>query len=130
MRRTVRRWPARSRKCSSAGLSLIELLVVLAIIAIASALITTSVISALKQQDERTCLTHMLTIEAAKDEYLRDHPGASSIPDTATFQPYFRFGMPRCPNNPGSNYDNLLNLTQPVMCRMHPENQAKLNPTP
>ena len=112
------------------GLTLIELLVVLVIVAAVSTLITTSVISALKQQNQRTCLTNMLTIEAAKDEYVRDHPGATSIPSIAAFQPYFRFGIPRCPDNLNNDYFNLLSLTEPVMCTVHPENQAKLSPTP
>src|SRR6202011_4402446 len=66
-----------TRRKRTAGLTLIELLVVLMIIAAISALITTSVLSALNQQNQRVCLNNMLTIEAAKDEYIRDHPGAT-----------------------------------------------------
>src|SRR5260370_27957214 len=108
----------------SAGLSLIELLVVLTIIAAISALITTSVLSALKQQNQRICLINMLTIEAAKDEYIRDHPGATSISDSPSFQQYFKFGIPRCPD--GGTYENLLSLTQPVNCSIH----GSVSPTP
>ena len=108
----------------SAGLSLIELLVVLTIIAAVSALITTSVLSALKQQNQRICLNNMLTIEAAKDEYIRDHPGATSISDSPSFQQYFKFGIPRCPD--GGTYENMLSLTQPVNCSIH----GSVSPTP
>jgi prepilin-type N-terminal cleavage/methylation domain-containing protein len=114
----------------TAGLSLIELLVVITIIALVSALITTSVLSALNQQNQRVCLNNMLTIEAAKDEYLRDHPGATSIPSIPDFQPYFRFGIPQCPDNAGTNYQNLLSLTQQVYCPKHPENQQRLSSAP
>jgi prepilin-type N-terminal cleavage/methylation domain-containing protein len=113
----------------SAGLSLIELLVVVAIIAAISALITTSVMSALSQQNQRICLNNMLTIEAAKDEYIRDHPGATSV-DQSAFQQYFRFGIPRCPDNPNEDYRNLYELTQQVYCKVHPENQQKLSAAP
>jgi prepilin-type N-terminal cleavage/methylation domain-containing protein len=119
MRHTGRSLRAGNSQHAIAGLSLVELLVVLAIIAAASTMITTAVVRALQQQDQRTCLTNMLTIEAAKDEYLRDHPGATSISDIATFQPYFRFGIPRCPNNPNNDYVNLLDLTKPVTCSVH-----------
>jgi prepilin-type N-terminal cleavage/methylation domain-containing protein len=112
------------------GLSLVELLVVVMIIAAISALITTSVLSALQQQNKRICLNNMLTIEAAKDEYIRDHPGATSIPSIPAFQPYFRFGIPRCPDRPNDNYQNLLNLTQPVTCLAHPENTVNAAPSP
>jgi prepilin-type N-terminal cleavage/methylation domain-containing protein len=119
MRLTGRGLRAAKSRHSIEGFSLVELLVVLAIIAAASTMITTAVVRALQQQDQRACLTNMLTIEAAKDEYVRDHPGATSIPDIATFRPYFRFGIPRCPNNPNSDYVNLLDLTKPVICSVH-----------
>jgi prepilin-type N-terminal cleavage/methylation domain-containing protein len=112
----------------NSGLSLVELLVVLTIIAAISALITTSIMSALKQQNQRICLNNMLTIEAAKDEYIRDHPGATSIPDSTSFQQYFKFGIPRCPD--GGNYENLLSLTQPVNCSIHGSVSVSPTPTP
>ena len=112
----------------TAGLTLIELLVVLVIVVAVSTLITTSVISALKQQNQRTCQTNMLTIEAAKDEFVRDHPGATSIPNIATFQPYFRFGITLCQDN--GDYQNLLNLTEPVWCSVHGRIQTNSSPTP
>jgi prepilin-type N-terminal cleavage/methylation domain-containing protein len=118
---------ARTRAKRVAGLSLIEILVVLTIIALIAALITTSVLSALKQQNQRVCLNNMLTIEAAKDEYLRDHPGATSIPQEA-FPPYFRFGIPRCPD--GGTYNSLYSLTQPVTCTYHTSNSVYPSPTP
>lgn len=118
------------RRCIAqrcAGLSLIEILVVLTIIAAIAALITTSVMSALQQQDKRVCQNNMLTIEAAKDEYIRDHPGATSI-DVTAFQQYFRFGIPRCPD--GGTYQNLYTLTQQVSCTIHGAIQAFPSPTP
>ena len=118
------------RRCIAqrcAGLSLIEILVVLTIIAAIAALITTSVMSALQQQDKRVCQNNMLTIEAAKDEYIRDHPGATSI-DVTAFQQYFRFGIPRCPD--GGTYQNLYALTQQVSCTIHGAIQAFPSPTP
>lgn len=120
----------RGHRCNAqrcAGLSLIEILVVLTIIAAIAALITTSVMSALQQQDKRVCQNNMLTIEAAKDEYIRDHPGASSI-DVTAFQQYFRFGIPRCPD--GGTYQNLYTLTQQVSCTIHGAIQAFPSPTP
>jgi type II secretory pathway pseudopilin PulG len=114
------------RKCL-AGLSLIELLVVLMIIAFISALITTSVLSALKQQSQRVCQNNMLTIEAAKDQYLRDNPGATTIPVDA-FPSYFRFGIPKCPD--GGSYNNLYSLTQQVNCTYHGALQAFPSATP
>jgi len=110
-----------------AGFSLVEILVVLAIIAIAAGFVGVSILSVLKQQNSRICLTNMVTIEAAKDEYARDHPGGSAIPSANDFAPYFRFGIPRCPDNNRSDYANLLDLKNPVNCPVHLENAGKLN---
>ncbi|MBV9878368.1 MAG: prepilin-type N-terminal cleavage/methylation domain-containing protein [Verrucomicrobia bacterium] len=109
------------------GFSLIEMLVVLTIIAAIAALITTAVLSALQQQNARVCQNNMLTIEAAKDEYIRDHPGATSI-DTNAFAQYFRFGIPKCPD--GGTYNNLYVLTQQVICSRHGALQAFPSATP
>jgi prepilin-type N-terminal cleavage/methylation domain-containing protein len=120
------------RRCSvrtsvNAGFSLVEILVVLAVVAIAAGFIAISVLNALKQQNSRMCLTNMLTIEAAKDEYARDHPGSTSIASVAEFAPYFRFGIPHCPDNQANDYNSLLDLKSPVSCSIHLENSAKLS---
>jgi prepilin-type N-terminal cleavage/methylation domain-containing protein len=112
----------------TAGFSLIEMLVVVTIIAAIAALITTAVMSALQQQNVRICQNNMLTIEAAKDEYIRDHPGATSIDENA-FTQYFRFGIPKCPDG-GSYQQNLYSLTQPVSCSYHGPIKAFPSPTP
>jgi prepilin-type N-terminal cleavage/methylation domain-containing protein len=112
----------------TAGFSLIEMLVVVTIIAAIAALITTSVMSALQQQNARVCQNNMLTIEAAKDEYIRDHPGTTSIDENA-FAQYFRFGIPKCPDG-GSYQQYLYSLTHPVSCSYHGALQAFPSPTP
>ncbi len=128
MRPTIKaKGHCRARLSVSAGFSLVEILVVLAIIAIAAGFVGVSILSVLKQQNSRICLTNMVTIEAAKDEYARDHPGGSAIPSASDFAPYFRFGIPRCPDNNRSDYANLLDLKNPVNCPVHLENAGKLN---
>jgi prepilin-type N-terminal cleavage/methylation domain-containing protein len=112
------------------GFSLVELLVVLAIVAALSALIGIGIAQAINKANQRDCLTNMIEIEAAKDEYQRDHPSDTAIPSQTAFAPYFRFGIPRCPNNRSSDYQNLLDLHKPVNCAVHPQNQAFLSPSP
>jgi prepilin-type N-terminal cleavage/methylation domain-containing protein len=113
-------------RLAPAGFSLVEILVALAIVAVAAGFIGISILSALKQENSRVCLTDMVTIESAKDEYARDHPGVTRISSTADFAPYFRFGIPHCPDNNGADYANLLDLQTPVNCPVHPENAEKL----
>ena len=61
----------------------------------------------------------MLMIEAAKDEYARDHPGATQINDDAEFKKYFRFGVPRCPVNAKEDYQDWNALGTRVSCKVH-----------
>jgi prepilin-type N-terminal cleavage/methylation domain-containing protein len=103
----------------SQGITLVELLVVLAIIAAVAGVVTLAVANTFKKQQAKECLTNMLMIEAAKDEYARDHPGATQINEDAEFRKYFRFGVPRCPVRANENYQDWNALGSPVSCRVH-----------
>jgi prepilin-type N-terminal cleavage/methylation domain-containing protein len=107
--------------------SLVEMLVVLAIIAIVSGVVTLAVLRTLSGQEEKQCLANMLLIEAAKDEYSRDHVGTTAAVNADEFRRYFRFGVPRCPRNPNVDYENWSDLNASVTCPVHPQNAAKLN---
>ena len=102
-----------------AGMTFAELLVVLAIIATVAGAVTFAVAKAFKKQQVKACLTNMLMIEAAKDEYARDHPGLTVVSDDAEFRKYFRFGVPRCPVNPNEEYQNWDALGTRVYCKVH-----------
>ena len=110
------------------GMSLVELLVVLAIIAAISGAVTFAISKTLQEQQQKECLTNMLMIEAAKDEYARDHVGQPM--DEREFSKYFRFKIPTCPANPNEPYQNLYDLNAPVACRVHPRNSQPLNSNP
>lgn len=126
---------ARVRGCKLPGyrhpaeraFSLVEILVVLAIIAAVSGAVTFAVLRTLDGQEEKQCLANMLLIEAAKDEYSRDHVGTTAI-NVDEFRRYFRFGIPRCPHNSNADYENWSDLNASVTCPVHPNNAAKLNP--
>ena len=106
--------------------SLVEMLVVLAIIASVASVVTVAVLRTLDGEEEKQCLSNMVLIEAAKDEYARDHVGTTSV-DAAELSRYFRFGVPHCPRDPNGAYVNWSNLDAVVTCPLHPDNAAKLN---
>ena len=118
--------PRRCIRPAERAFSLVEMLVVLAIVAALSGAVTFAVLRTLDGQEEKQCLANMLLIEAAKDEYSRDHLGATAV-NAAEFRNYFRFGLPRCPHNSGADYENWSDLNAPVNCLVHPNNAAKLN---
>jgi type II secretory pathway pseudopilin PulG len=101
-------------------MTLVELLVVLAIVAAISGAVTFAISRTVQEQQEKECLTNMLMVEAAKDEYARDHVGQPM--DQAEFRKYFRFKIPTCPANSNEPYQNLFDLNAPVACRIHPRN--------
>jgi prepilin-type N-terminal cleavage/methylation domain-containing protein len=100
------------------GMTLIELLVVLAIIAAVAGVVTFAVSKTLKRQQSKACLTNMLMIEAAKDEYVRDHPDAVSG-NSDKIANYLRFGLPKCPANPNGDYNNWNTVGQETSCPIH-----------
>jgi prepilin-type N-terminal cleavage/methylation domain-containing protein len=124
--RSVKRVPRRSglRRASQAtllhnrGMTLVELLTVLAIIAVVAGIVTFSVSNTLKRQQAKTCLTNMLMIEAAKDEFVRDHPDALSG-KADQIANYLRFGLPKCPANPNGVYNNWNSIGQETSCPIH-----------
>jgi len=103
----------------SAGMTLAEILVVLAIITTVAGMVAFAVGNAYKKRQAKACLTNMLMIEAAKDEYARDHPGATQTADDAEFRTYFRFGVPRCPLNPNESYQDWNVLGTRASCKVH-----------
>jgi type II secretory pathway pseudopilin PulG len=76
-------------------MTLVELVVVVAILATVAGAVTIAVVSTLKKEQSKACLANMLIIEAAKDEYARDHPGATQVDDPTEFVKYFRTRLVR-----------------------------------
>ena len=103
----------------SSGMTLVELVVVVAILAAVAGAVTIAVVSTLKKEQSKACLANLLIIEAAKDEYARDHPGATQVDDPTEFVKYFRFGVPRCPVNPNEDYQGWDDLHAHASCRIH-----------
>ena len=108
------------------GVTLVELLVVLAIIAVVAGIVTFSVSNTLRRQQAKTCLTNMLMIEGAKDEFVRDHPDALSG-NADQIANYLRFGLPKCPANPNGVYNNWNSIGQETSCPIHGTIEALKN---
>ncbi len=104
-----------SHKRSRRAFTLLEVLVVVVICAFVAAGITVGVTQAISDSKGRECAANLATIEGAKDEFSRDHPGvALSSLDQLT--PYLRYGVPTCPA--GGTYANVLNAGQRCTCSL------------
>jgi prepilin-type N-terminal cleavage/methylation domain-containing protein len=100
---------------SKRAFTLMETLIVLAIVSIVAAGITVGVTQAVSDSKGRQCATNLAIIEGAKDEFSRDHPG---VPLTSVDQllPYLRYGLPTCPA--GGTYEHILDLNQRCTCSL------------
>ena len=94
--------------------SLIELLVVVAVIGILSVMIIPEVRSARVRANGKTCTENLRTLQSAKFAWNSEHPG-KLLTDVAQLMPYLKFGMPKCPDG-GVAYENVLDFTHVVTC--------------
>jgi prepilin-type N-terminal cleavage/methylation domain-containing protein len=125
-RKSAVRWASPAMALHNRGMTLVELLIVLAIIAVVAGIVTFSVSNTFKRQQAKTCLTNMLMIEAAKDEFVRDHPDALSG-NADQIANYLRFGLPKCPANPNGVYNNWNSIGQETSCQIHGSIEALKN---
>ena len=100
---------------SKRAFTLIETLIVLAIVSIVAAGITLGVTQAISDSKGRQCSTNLAIIEGAKDEFSRDRPGVA-LTSVDQLLPYLRYGLPTCPA--GGTYEHILDLNQRCTCSL------------
>jgi prepilin-type N-terminal cleavage/methylation domain-containing protein len=97
------------------GFTFPEVLIVLAIIAMASYLVGPAVMSAVGDTNGRACAINLNLIEAAKDEFRRDNPGVQLTSEDQLAQ-YLPNGVPSCPAH--GLYGNIANLNAACTCSL------------
>lgn len=114
----------RSRSKHS-GYTIVELIITFAIVAILSAILIPNLLHNLYKQKSDNCISNLRALQAAKENWIADHPGMdlNSQPANALL-PYVNLGqntstptLPTCPD--GGVYTNLTNPTAPVSCSIH-----------
>jgi prepilin-type N-terminal cleavage/methylation domain-containing protein len=95
--------------------TLIEVLVVVSIIAIAGAVAMPSYARIMTTSQGTRCCANILQIESAKDQFIADHPG-QAIASPNDLMPYLKYGMPACPS--GGAYSNVTNRYGRVSCSL------------
>ena len=102
-----------NRKCG--GYTFAEVMVVVAIIAVAAFLVTPAIMNAVNDSLGRACSTNLHMIEAAKDQFRRDNPGVPLTSEQQLAQ-YLPNGIPTCPAH--GAYSNTASLDTPVTCSL------------
>lgn len=101
------------KNSSTQGFTLLELLVVVALIALLTALAVPGYRRYLESSRGQRCSANILLLEMAKDSFIVDHPG-QPIGSTADLLPYLKYGLPVCPS--GGTYSQMTDRYSRVRC--------------
>ena len=103
------------RQSHDQGWGLFEILLAVVLTAIISGVVAMGARQALDSANARDCSKNLALLEAAKDEFSRDHPG---VPLTSESQlaTYLKYGIPACPA--GGTYAHVMDLTQKATCSL------------
>lgn len=99
--------------------TLMELLVVIALIAILTAVAVPTFKKYSESSKGQRCCANILLIENAKDAFIIDHPGRNITANDLVA--YLKYGMPSCPS--GGSYQQVTNRYARITCTAKPQNQ-------
>src|ERR1700760_3610556 len=92
-----------------AGFTLIEIMIVVAIIGLLAAIAIPNFVHARTASQQNACINNLRQIDGAKQNWALDNPGSPSSPPTsANVQPYLGRGnngtLPACPADPANGF--------------------------
>lgn len=99
-----------------AGFTLVELVVVIALLGLLYTLAAPSLLSSFERARGKRCGANLLLLENVKDTFLLDHPG-ETLSSEGQLLPYLRDGFPKCPC--GGTYLNLADAFARCACSLN-----------
>ncbi len=94
------------------GFSLMELLVVIGLVTVLTAIAVPTFQSYVESSRGQRCASSILLLENAKDSFIVDHPGRDIT--EGDLLAYLKYGMPSCPS--GGTYQHITNRYARVTC--------------
>jgi len=124
----------KNRHRVESGFTLIEIMIVVAIIGLLAAIAIPNFVHARTTSQQNACINNLRQIDGAKQEWGLDHRvAATARPGTAELQPYLGRGsngsLPTCPLDPQASWDTSYaagNLQGTPECKISPTNHFLL----
>ena len=122
----------KSVKSRKQGFTLIEIMIVVAIIGLLAAIAIPSYVHARNNSQVNACINNLRQIDGAKQNWALDNKiSPTATPGKAFLQPYLGRGsagsLPFCPADPTGGFDssyNINNLQLPPTCQISPTNHV------
>lgn len=128
---TTRRWqvsghgPLKLRQRAARGFTLVEIMIVVAIIALLAVIAIPNFIKARNSARVKACMANLRVMNGAKAQWAFDARAANTVVPTSTdIGPYMRDGMPACPAN--GTY-RIRRLSRPPNCSYWPDGHTLAN---